>query len=119
VAIATTNTVLSAINSHEPFKNIWIGDSRASCNYCNSDEGLFDQTTISKMINIGNRSRMKSEKVGKLRSCVLQCDGRKFEITIENVKLVPYLWIYLFSINKALTNGLMIRNEGVLINLTK
>jgi hypothetical protein len=50
VATATTDIFLSAINSHESFKNLWIEDSGAFCHYCNSDEGLFDQVTISEMI---------------------------------------------------------------------
>jgi hypothetical protein len=32
---------------------------------------------------------------------------------------VPDLWINLFSINKALMNGFVIGNEGVLINSTR
>jgi hypothetical protein len=43
MASTTTDIVLSTNNSHESFKNIWIGDSGVSCHYCNSDEGLFDQ----------------------------------------------------------------------------
>jgi hypothetical protein len=43
------------------------------------------------MIAVGNGSTMKDEKVGKLRSCVIQCNGRKLEIILENIKFVPYL----------------------------
>jgi hypothetical protein len=71
------------------------------------------------MITIGNTTTMKAEKVGKIRICVIQCNGRKFQITIENVKFMPDLWVNLFSINKVLMNGFMIGNEGVLIKLTK
>jgi hypothetical protein len=70
MASATTDTVLTAINSHESFKNIWTIDSGASCHYCNSDEDLFDQTTIFEMIIVGNRNTMKSEKFGKHRNYV-------------------------------------------------
>jgi hypothetical protein len=55
---------------------------------------------ISDMITVGNVSTMKDEKVERLRSYVLQCDGSKFEITPENVKVIPDLWINLFGINK-------------------
>jgi hypothetical protein len=75
VASAITDIVLSAINSRESFKNILIDESGASCHYCSSDEGIFDQTTISEMIKDGNGSTMRTEKVIKLRSCVLQCNG--------------------------------------------
>jgi hypothetical protein len=115
---ATTDIALSVIDSHESFNNIWIADSGASCHFCNSDEGLFDQATISEMITVGNGSTRKAEKVGKLRIYILQCDGRKFEIKHDNVKFVPVLWINLSSISKSLTNGFMIGNEGALIKLT-
>jgi hypothetical protein len=59
----------------------------------NSDEDLFFQTTITEIITIGNGSTMKAEKVGKLRWCVLQCNGRKFEITFENAYFLSDLWI--------------------------
>jgi hypothetical protein len=54
--------VLSVIISHESFNKIYIGGSGASFHYCNSDEGLFDQATISEMIRVGNESIMKFEK---------------------------------------------------------
>jgi hypothetical protein len=120
VASPTTDIVLSAINSHESFKNTSIDESGASCHYCNSHEGLFEQAIISEMNAVGNGSTMKAEQVGKLRSCVLQCGGRKFEITSENIEVMPDLWINLFINNKALMYGfIMVGNEGVLLKLTK
>jgi hypothetical protein len=71
------------------------------------------------MITVGNRSKIKTEKISKLRICIVQYDERKFKITLENVKLVPDLWVNLFRINKALMNGLIIGNESALIKLTK
>jgi hypothetical protein len=65
---ATSDTILSDINSHESFKNSWIGDSGESCHYCNSDEVLFDQKTISEMITVEKGGTMKAEMVGKLGS---------------------------------------------------
>jgi hypothetical protein len=53
-----------------------IGDSGASCYYCNSDEGLsFYQAMISERITDDNGSTIMTEKLGKQRSCVLKCDG--------------------------------------------
>jgi hypothetical protein len=57
--------------------------------------------------------------VGKLKSCVLQCDERKFETILENIEFLSDLWINLFSVYKALINGIMIGNEGLFIKLTK
>jgi hypothetical protein len=61
---------------------------------------------------------MKVENV-KLRSCFLQYNERKFEIALDNVTFVSFFWINLININKALMNGFMIGNEGLLIKLTK
>jgi hypothetical protein len=80
MASDTTDIALSAINSHESFKNIFIDDIRASCHYCNSNECLFN--------TVGNRSKKKAEKFGKQRSFVLQCDSRKIEVILENIKYV-------------------------------
>jgi hypothetical protein len=118
VASATTNIVLSARNSHESFKNNWISDNGESCHYCQINEGLFDQATIFEMMTVGDGKKWRLKRLKKIR-CLLQFDGRKFEITLENVKFVPNLWINLFSFNKALMYGFKLRYEGVLINLTK
>jgi hypothetical protein len=116
VASVTTVILLSVIKSHESFKNICIVDNGAFYQYCNSNEGLLDQATISEMITLGHT--LKAEQVRKLRSCVLQCDVIIFEIKLD-VNFVVELWINIFRINKALMNGFMIGNEGVLIKLTK
>jgi hypothetical protein len=84
VESATIDIVFRPIKSHDSFKNIWIGESGSSCHYFKSDEGMLDKVKNSKMITFGNGSTIKSEKVRKLRSCVVKCDGRKFEIISEN-----------------------------------
>jgi hypothetical protein len=61
---STENIILSAIKSQEFSKNIWIDGRGSSFHYCNSDEDLFDQVTISEVITVGNRSTMKAENVG-------------------------------------------------------
>jgi hypothetical protein len=62
---------------------------------------------------------MKATKVGKLRCKVLQKDGRSFEVILSEVKFVPELWINLFSIGRALSNGFQIGNDGIIIHLKK
>jgi hypothetical protein len=68
---AIKDIVLSDINSHESFKNIWIGDSGASCHYCNSDEGLLKKGTISEITTSRNGTITKDENVRKLRMKML------------------------------------------------
>jgi hypothetical protein len=45
--------------------------------YCNRGDIQFDQATISNIITFGNRSAMNAENVRKIRSCVLEFDGKK------------------------------------------
>jgi hypothetical protein len=71
--------------------------------------------SLKTLLQLEIESKMKAEKVGNLRSCVLQWDGRKFKITLEHFKFLSDLWINLFSINNALMNGFMIGNKSMMI----
>jgi hypothetical protein len=87
MASATTDIVFGAINPHESCKKILIGHSGAFCQYFNSDEGLFDQITISEMITIGNGSKLKAEMVGKLRKCVLNTMEENLKLNLKMLSL--------------------------------
>jgi hypothetical protein len=89
-----TDIVLSSVESKEEVDHeIGIGDSGASCHYCNDDEGLYEYKTISEDITVGNGNVMIVKKVGKLRCGVLQKIDRKY---------IQELWINFFSFGKAL-----------------
>jgi hypothetical protein len=62
---------------------------------------------------------MIAKKVGKLRCGILQKNGEKLIVTLENVKFVLELWIDLFIIGKALKNDFNLRNDGKIIKLSK
>jgi hypothetical protein len=70
---------------------IWIGDSGASCHYCNSEEDLHNYTTISEEITVGNGNKMLAKKVGSLRCMVQQKNGEKCVVVLKDVKFVPEL----------------------------
>jgi hypothetical protein len=72
-------------------ENIWIGDSGASCHYCNSDKGLFDIQEVSESITVGNGKTMEAIKIGKLRCNVKQVNGKIFQVVLQDVKYVPEL----------------------------
>jgi len=99
--------------------NMWIFDSGASCHYCQSLEGLTDVKDIDETIKIGNGGGMQASKTGNLNCEVTQLDGRKFVITLKNVKYVPEICSNLFSLNKALKNGFKLTNDDVIVSLTK
>ena len=115
-----TDVILSSTeNNGDIDHEIWIGDSGASCHFCNHDDGLYDCADISEEITVGNGNVMLAKKIGKLRCGVLQKNGEKLIVTLENVKFVPDLWINLFSIGKALKNGFNISNNREILSLTK
>jgi hypothetical protein len=99
--------------------NFSIGDSGASCHYCNSEEGQFDYTTILEEITVGSSNKMFAKKVGSLRCIVQQKNGEKFVVVLKDVKFVPELWVNLFSISKALKNGFNLGIEDVAMKLMK
>ena len=120
VVAGTADVVLSSMTKIEDLGNdIWIGDSGASCHYCNDDDALYDYTMISEEITVGNGNVMMAKKIGKLRCEILQKNGEKLVITLQDVKHVPDLWINLFSIGKALKKGFNLGNDGEKIKLIK
>jgi Zinc knuckle len=57
------SVVLSSMTKIEDFGNdIWIGDSGASCHYCNNDAALYDYSIISEDITVGNINVMTAKK---------------------------------------------------------
>jgi Reverse transcriptase (RNA-dependent DNA polymerase)/gag-polypeptide of LTR copia-type/Zinc knuckle len=114
------DVALTSIATDNNFSNdTWIFDSGASCHYCQSMEGLTDVKDIDELIKIGNGGAMRACKTGNLNCEVTQLDGRKFVVTLNNVKYVPDICSNLFSLNKALRNGFKLSNNNVIVSLTK
>jgi hypothetical protein len=80
-------------------------------------EGLTDIKEINESIKIGNGDLMKVTKIGNLKCEVTQIHGKKFTVTLNNVKYVPTLCVNLFSLNKALMKGIKVSNDGVVFSL--
>jgi hypothetical protein len=99
--------------------DVWILNSGASCHYSQSMEGLTDVKDVNESIKIGNGCAMRACKIGNLNCEVTQLDGRKFVVSLKNVKFVPRICSNLFSLNKALMNGFTLANDGVIVSLTK
>jgi hypothetical protein len=62
---------------------------------------------------------MRATKVGNLKCEVVQVNGKKFAVTLPDVKFMPDLCINLFRLNRALQNGFKLSNENVSIHLSK
>jgi hypothetical protein len=84
-----------------------------------SIDGMFNIKDINEKATVGNGEKMVATKVGSLRRRVLQVDGSTLDIVINDVKFLPELCANLFSLNKALKNGIKLNNKNENISLTK
>jgi hypothetical protein len=108
----------SACKAHGT-RNVWLGDSGASCHMTHSDEGFTNWRNISSEVQLGNGEILKATKIGDKKMTIIQKDGSKKNITLKDCKYVPGMQVNLFSITKALENGWGISNNGPIINLIK
>jgi hypothetical protein len=58
-------------------KNMWIGDSGASCHFTNDDSGFISWHSIHDEIEVGNNDIAIATKQGTLRLEVNQRNGNK------------------------------------------
>jgi hypothetical protein len=81
--------------------------------------GMFDCKNIHSYVRIGDGKTLKATKIGKKKLRVLQQDGTFKDIVLDNVKLIPGLYVNLFSITKAMENGWNLSNKGLELRLFK
>jgi hypothetical protein len=93
--------------------NLWLADSVASCHMTLSEEGMYDCKEFCVPITIGNGKAMIATKIGKKKVTMVLADGRTAEIILDNCKLVPSLWVNLFSLTQSLRKGWDLKNEGL------
>jgi hypothetical protein len=98
--------------------NFWLEDLGASCHTTFSEEGMYDCKEVCVPIKIGNGKSMVATKIGKKKVTMVFADGRTTEITLDNCKLVPNLWVNLFSLTQSFRKGWNLKNEGLKFVLT-
>ena len=106
-------------NSNEYDMDTWIGDTGATCHMTNDFEGLFDIKTSDSSVQIGNGNNMSANAVGKYRGTIIQKDGKKMNVVLEDVCYVPDLVCNLFSVTAALSKGWTLSNEGKMMNISQ
>jgi hypothetical protein len=52
-------------------------------------------------VKIGDSSEVDSEGTGTFKGYHLNKEGKQIDVTLDDVLLVPHLWVNLFSITKA------------------
>ena len=100
-------------------KSTWIADSGASCHMGNIDDCMLEVKEIDEPIKVGNGSKARATKKGRIPLMLQQIDGTTMGITLDDYKYSPQLDVCLFSIIKAIQKGWSITNEGMVMVLTK
>jgi hypothetical protein len=81
--------------------NLWLADSGASCHMSFDETGMFDCRDVQSKIKIGNTQTMTATKIDQKRVQLAQPDGTVMEFVLEECKLIPDLWVNLFSCSLA------------------
>ena len=80
---------------------------------------MSDIKNSSCQAKIGSGQQMSSTVIGTKHVMAIHKDGTRQELKLVDCRYVPELWVNLFSVNKALTNGFKLSNNGLVIKLTK
>ena len=103
-------------------KDIFIGDSAATSHMTNNKTGVYDLTPIRGSVQIGNGESISCTHKGKLDVIFKHRDGSMARETWD-VKIVPQLNHDVFSITKAMKEGLQMngrwKERGLMIGLFK
>ena len=78
--------------------NMWLGDSAATSHMRNSLDGMFDLKPCQKLVKVGNGDPLHVKMIGKWQGEILQKNGEKRRILLDNVNYAPRLCANLFSI---------------------
>ena len=92
--------------------SIWLGDTGASCHMTNSTDGLVNLVPQQSWIVFGNGQRLASTHIGELVGIAEQKNGEQKQIRLKNVKLVPELYVNLFSLSAALKEGCVLQGSA-------
>jgi hypothetical protein len=94
-------------------RQVWVGDSGASCHMTNTEEGLHNWRPIKQGVRMGNGKVLKATKCGSVTvSCEDPETGRETLFELKQVQYVPGLWSNLFSVKVALKEGVTVKSKG-------
>ena len=97
----------------------FLADSGASSHMGHCDAEMFDFQAKTCGIKIGDGQTMTVSKIGKKSGILVQADGTRTNVILENFKHVPGLWVNLFSVTQALASGWNLKSDGQMIMLVK
>jgi hypothetical protein len=109
VALLGVDVGLSDGGKLEKYKNLWLADSGAYCHM--TFDKMFDCREVTSKIKIGNSQMIAATKIGKKRIQIISQDGKYKEFVLEKCKLIPDLWVDLFSLIKSMSKRWNLSNK--------
>jgi hypothetical protein len=85
--------------------NTFIADSGASTHMVHSKQFLSDFQPEVGDVKIGDNKTIKSHGKGTFHGYYINSEDKQVPITLQDVLLVPDLWVNLFSVTKAMENN--------------
>jgi hypothetical protein len=85
--------------------NTFIADSGASTHMVHSRHLLTDFKEHINEVKIGDKTMVQSLGSGTFKGFHINKDGKEINVTLNDVILVPSLWVNLFSVTKATSNN--------------
>jgi len=89
--------------------NTFLADSGASSHMGHCGARMFDF----------QEKTLAVTKIGKKSGILVQANGARTNVVLENYKHVPGLWVNLFSVTQALASGWNLKSDGQMIMLIK
>ena len=95
-------------------EQMWVGDTGASHHMTCHNKGFINIKTCEDEIQVGSGERLKAKYVGDLPGYLME-EEKVSTITLKNVAYIPDLCTNLFSITKAIENGVTLGNDKKVI----
>jgi hypothetical protein len=100
-------------------RNLWVGDTGATCHMVCDDSKLFDFESINDEVVVGDGRPLRVEKIGKLKVHFANSSGELSEFIMDKVKFVPSLRMNLFSLVVGIKKGWKLESDGDKLILSK
>ena len=121
IGAATLDTDMSGDGFNNTYlkKHVWLGDSGASVHVTNDAAGMFDCHNINSYVKINNGKNLYSSMIGNKKVSIVQANGSTTDLILHDCMYIPDIYINLFSITKALSEGWKISNYGLQMVLSR
>jgi hypothetical protein len=100
-------------------KEIWVGDTVATCHMVCSDENLTNWRSVNQEVTVAGGSSLPVTKIGSLKTKFKNTMGKDADVFFEEVKYVLNLKFNLFSMTFGMRKGWKIESFNELLTIRK